>query len=961
MSPRAVSPRTVSPRTVAARVATRHLVATHLRTQPGASFAVALLVFVLAGLAVFGPLALRAVADDAVQYRLDAVSPAVRDIETAVEWLPLFAPGDPALSHVPEQYDDDWGSFDSELEQLRRDAGAVLTDAMLPAQYVVRSNALSEYETGVQLLSDPFFETRIQIVDGRLPGEPPPETEWNRALEELLAGGGGILGGARTVVSGAAGALPPIDIVLSAASAEALGWRIGETRPEIEPEQDPAAEQVSGETIYISQIIVVPKTLVGTFEAVDGTDPYWLHVPTVVTPAVGSDPDGVPVVQANSYTHPEAARRLAYLSGPPLTRAWYPLDVAAIDSANAAAVLAELRRFTSLTHEAPGNFGPVALRFQSGAIPTLETAIAEGRSMAALVAMLIAGPVGVAAAVLVLAARMLIERRRPALELLSARGAAPGQLRGLVAIEGLVVGAAPAVLGAAAGLAIGVLVFDRVPGVAELAPLLLVPAVLAVGPAAVLAASVGRTRRGVRADAPARRSTWRPIAEWAIVGLAAVATTVLVVRGVGDPGAALDPLVTLAPLLLALVVCIVTLRVYPILLRALQARLRRGPGFVGFLGAARALRDPAAGLVPVLALVVGVSIAVSSAVMLSTLEAGVDDAARQAAGADLQLEAARFDAGAGEVVAGIPGVTAVAPVAQVRGVSIHSGARREVSTVYLVDQQALAAVQGPGGLIPADVSLGDGGLPMPLVASEAAMDSLDLEGALIIEGEPAEVVWVSTDAAPFSPRAAWVLADEAYSGGFGRPESVSTILVALDDDADAATVAAAAQEALGNPNIRWLSPESVRAAVEEGPAASGLRLTLIASVALAAALCAIAVMMTLVLGTRSRSRILALLQTLGAPRRTGSGIIAWELWPASAAAVVAGALFGAALPVLLLRVVDLRPFTGGAAQPAYAVDPGILALAIGGFLVATVLFTLVALAISRRVRASAILRTVEDS
>jgi putative ABC transport system permease protein len=206
-----------------------------------------------------------------------------------------------------------------------------------------------------------------------------------------------------------------------------------------------------------------------------------------------------------------------------------------------------------------------------------------------------------------------------------------------------------------------------------------------------------------------------------------------------------------------------------------------------------------------------------------------------------------------------------------------------------------------------------------------------------------------------------VLADLAYADELGDDAPVTTrIFVRLDPDAVASEVAAEVLDILG-PGVRATTPGSVLAELEEDPATAGLRGALIVGIALSALLAAVAVVITLVLGGRARRRILALLQTLGAPPRSGGGLVAWELAPATIAALVVGTAFGAALPVLLLAVIDLTPFTGGDRQPAYAVDPVILLAAVGGFIAVTVIFTFVALAITRRARAAAVLRTVEET
>jgi putative ABC transport system permease protein len=106
--------------------------------------------------------------------------------------------------------------------------------------------------------------------------------------------------------------------------------------------------------------------------------------------------------------------------------------------------------------------------------------------------------------------------------------------------------------------------------------------------------------------------------------------------------------------------------------------------------------------------------------------------------------------------------------------------------------------------------------------------------------------------------------------------------------------------------------------------------------------------------------VLALLRTLGAPPRIATSLALWEIGPPAVAAVVAGTLFGALVPLVVLAGVDLRSFTGSTVQPAYQADAATLAVTLGGFVLLGVLFTAGALFVSRRVRAASALRTVEE-
>ena len=89
------------------------------------------------------------------------------------------------------------------------------------------------------------------------------------------------------------------------------------------------------------------------------------------------------------------------------------------------------------------------MKFEANLAPEIELALAQQNSTVGVMVMIIAGPIGVAAAVLILGCRLILETRRPGLRLLSARGASVGQLRGMLGVEGVLVGTVPALAGAA--------------------------------------------------------------------------------------------------------------------------------------------------------------------------------------------------------------------------------------------------------------------------------------------------------------------------------------------------------------------------------------------------------------------------------------------------------------------------------------------------------------------------------
>lgn len=917
---------------------TARLARRHLASGTGAALTVAALIALLTAIAAFVPPAVVSILDTSTRYRLEILSPPMRDLRTSFGGVPAAGFGPEPSDTLPAEHRHTWGAWDEVLHTIMESAPDDVRAAHADAEYFVRLGAPADATETTYVALDPRFASRIRIVDGRMPTAT-GEAEWIEAVQELTDAMG-------RPVEPPPRELPITEIVLSTASAERAAWKVGETR-------------IVGEDA--GWALPVPLTLVGTFDPADSDDPYWTRATGILAPSIAVDPFGQEFVLTTGYASPDALTTVANLSGGRLTEAWYPLLADEVTSDAAPALLADLRAFVATAQplsNAQAGPGIPALSFQSGALPALEAAVAQAEAFVALLAMLAAGPIGVAAAVLVLGCRMILEHRRPSIELLTARGASTRQLRALVGVEGLIVGVPPALIGTLAGLGLASLL---VPDALTLSPVILVaPPVLALLPAVVLGASATRTRARGRADAPANRSRWRPVAEAAVILSAILATAALLLRGTG---ASLDPLVVVAPLLLALVACLLALRAYPAVLRPVLRRERESRGFVGMLGAARALRDPATGAAPVLALIVGIAFAVTGGILLSTLQNGALAAARAATGADLQLSSPRFDPGAVDAVAAIDGVAQVTPVDVLPATVLFADDIRSLVTVHLVDRAALDQVQaGYPPVVPADVELGDGTGEVPLlVSADVAGRVHAATSTLSIGGAPAEFAGAVPAETPLSASRAWVIADSGYAATISGDAPITVrLLVRLQPQADAAVVGAEAIEVLG-PGVRADTPEAMLAELEQDPATTGLRWALIVGITLSAVLTAVAVVMTLVLGGRSRRRILTLLQTLGAPPRSGAGLIGWELAPPMIAGLVVGIAFGAALPVLLLGVVDLAPFTGGDRQPAYAADPAILLAAVGGFVLITGVFTLIALAITRRARTAAVLRTVEET
>jgi putative ABC transport system permease protein len=254
--------------------------------------------------------------------------------------------------------------------------------------------------------------------------------------------------------------------------------------------------------------------------------------------------------------------------------------------------------------------------------------------------------------VVLLAGWLLAERRRDDFAVLRARGASRRQL----ALAVVAAAAVTAVPGAAAGAAVAVAVTPATTVRLSwwLAGLVVLAAL--AGPVVVTV----RTHRGyaavVRPDAPPPRlsAVRRLIIEAALV-LAAVGGLV-VLRDQGS-GAG-DVYASAAPVLLAVVVAIVVLRVYPVLVHAALRMYGQRAGAATFLGLARAGRAAGTAALPAFALVLALAVVSFGGMLRGAVTGGEVAASWQQAGADAVI------AGTGPVTAALQRAVAAVPGVQ---------------------------------------------------------------------------------------------------------------------------------------------------------------------------------------------------------------------------------------------------------------------------------------------------------
>lgn len=872
-----------------------------------AALVVAGVVFVLALVAAALPRLAEQVFTDDLRAELAGTPATLRDVVT-VSTVPPPAGAD----------GDVWAPFGQALEAVRDNAPAAVREATGPGRFVVTGPTTrvgvhgEESATDLLPTADPYWAETVRVVEGTPPAPVTAPTPGEPVV---------------------------VDVMLARTSAETIGWAVGET--------------TAGTTAAGAPLLY---RLSGVYEPLDAAAPAWAHHRAALEPDVFDDWNLGRVLTVAAYVEPNS---WAVLGSSLEARFWYPVDVSSARAEVTAPLRDGLSRFVAGAAVVGGaaDAGPARLPFTpiftTGSIDVLDRVADRHASSAAVMAIVAAGPLGVALAVLALAARLMVERRRTALALIGARGASPLQLRLLMVVEGLLLGLPGAALAT-------VLVGQFVSGAGGTAGLLL-PIAVGLAPAVLLPlAARPKGLRSVRRDLGlGRASRARLLVEGLAVGAAVASALALNARGLdaGD-GAGVDPLTAATPLLLALAVSVLVMRLYPRPMAAMGRLLGGRRGTVAYLGTARAVRDPVAGFMPMLALVVGMSIAAFSTVVWATTERGIERTAWQQVGADVRVSGLSLTEAELAAVRDQPGVAAVAPVVTPGPTLFKVGTINNRIPLYVVDVAALNEVRAGGSALdplPAGLTTPGPDGAIPLLVSDGTVDD-DATGMLALSEQLDAVVAGTADTIPgLTTGSHWMLADRGVLEDAGVtiiPPRLT--LVDLNDGGSTAAVA-------GEVGTRTVTTPASAIADLRGPVNDGTARAIVGAIALTGLLCAAAVVLTMVVGAPSRGRLLSQLRTLGLSGRQGEGLVVWEAAPVAAVSLVTGLLLGVGLPWAVLSGVDLRSLTGGGEQPAVYLPVGLLAAVMVGFVLVVGVAVVVAVLTGRRLAPASVLRIGDET
>lgn len=884
----------------------------HLTAGRGAGLLLAVLVFFCTTLVAALPGTMESHGAAELRYQVDHLGPTQRFLTTRV-FDPLPSVSAPAQGFPPEVAAV-WGGWDEGLAAVRNQAPEPLRQALGRASYTAVTNAFAlprdprvNADLQLSLAADPRLGDAARLVEGAWPSA----DEYDPAL------------------------LSAVDIALSTETAAALGWRTGTFR-----------------RTMMSDGRIHPILLTGQFDARAGSTDHWLLNGNIVHPSIVETPD-TQVRTGIAYLHPASWPLAEALTFKEQTQIYFPFDVSRVRSSDVPALRGQIDTFTAMAHALTGLPGAAPLRLSTRSGQTLREVQASTGVARALVLVIAIGPCGAAVAVLLLACRVLVDRRRRALELLSTRGWSSGRLRLALVAEGSLLSVPAVSLAVAAVLLLAPP--DR--GLELLLPVVagLVTLPLILG---IVAAPAGSSV--VRADrVPARRRRQRWVFEVLLLGATVASVVLLFADGVQTATRGVDPLIVAAPLLLLMASAVIMTRLYPLPLRVSLRTFRQRRGLVNFLGSARAVRAPAGGVAPVFALVVGVGTAVLSAILLTTLSQGVISAARTDVGADLRVVAARLTPAVVARVRALPTVAAVATSMTVDPAEITvSGAKQAVS-VYLVDAERLRSVQAGvvgAASIPDSVIVPGPADPVVVSADLAAQLARRPAARLAVGDHALTVAGASGSAAGLGRSPTWILADRTmlryFTDDVYEPD---TLLIRLAPGADSASAATAVDGALeGTGSV--IAPEQVSTMLLAAPAIGGVEAIVLTALIAMAALSALAVTLMSAATAPARRRLLAVLGILGLPPGAGLRLVGWELIPMALAAFLGGGAMGIGLSRIVVSAVDLRPFTGGDSGPVVTVSGLVIAMLVGGFAVVVAAAACFGAAVAERASAAVVVR-----
>jgi putative ABC transport system permease protein len=861
------------------------------RAENAATYALGLLVLVLMFVALAGPAQSLRVQTQALRQQLATVSPVDKTVDVSSDWTTLTG----VLGYGPDDY-----LFQNTMESARAALARSFTaggvpitagafDGLASSAYPVASGAAASAQAGaapkVEVLYRDPLTRHTQLVAGRYSSAGLPPGQLGVTVTAPTAARFGLHPGSRLRLAIPAGVITlAVTAVARIRDPGATFWRFDPTAgtPTLNPPSGPDAP------------------------------PYWVG-------GVLADPDSITTMQA-------------LLGSSDLNVQWeLPVRTAGLRADQVPALHSALTRLTVTTPDL-GDLadGASAVTVTTQLTAALATFLATQAEINTILALLFVSLVVTGAAVIAVAARMVAIRRGAELTVTRARGASLAQVAGRT----LAGAAAVAVPAAAAGVALA-FAAEGTGASSALGWVLagLITATALAGPPLI---AVWRHRRPAPAPHPVlseltpsglagrRVPARRWIAEAAACVAAVAGLVVLHHQGLPAPGQS-DLFLAITPVLVAVPVVLIVLRLYPLAVRGLLALTARARGATGFVALARASRSALTGVLPVFALVLGLTVAAFAGMVRNAITQGEVAASWQATGADVVISTpAQLGTGntAGQVspaivraFAAVPGVHAAAAVWR----TTWQGPAGQTLTVLSVDPGQYAALTAstpfprfPAARIARSGPVTTGG-PVAALASPSAAAALGSGVAtLTSQDAPAYLgplrVRVSgqvTAAAADPGGGAYLIVPLVRLPGIYGPPAPQTLLL-TGSGIDLNRLNAVGARDLPTATATFRS--QVLAGLAGAPLQHGAGLIMLLAALAAAGLGLCTLVFGLALGAGERELTLARLTTMGHDRPVA--LVLAEAMPAVLAAAAAGVACALALPRLVGSAVDLAVFTG---------------------------------------------------
>jgi putative ABC transport system permease protein len=629
----------------------------------------------------------------------------------------------------------------------------------------------------------------------------------------------------------------------------------------------------------------------------------------------------------------EIAALPSIFAGQPLSLLWdLPLRMSSLTAGQAPQAQGALSAMNaSLIASTADARYPLPLTINGNPQTVLASLAAQETAADQVLSLTITGLFLIGMAAILLASRLVIDRRDEELAALRARGCSlPGlALRVLADTAPLLIVALAAGIAAAVAISPGASVTASWEMTAALGLVALAgPPLLAV----VRQRDAAQSRRAARADVTIpRRSPRRAVAELSAAALAVLVIAALRFRARAN-GNGVNLLTGTGPQLVALLAGLLAIRCYPLPLRLLLRLTTRRRGAAVYLGLARAARSASTALLPALALILAVALAGFGGMIASTVSGARVAGSWRQVGADATVTVADIhpiSAAATRALARVAGTRHAVTVSDEAGRLVIGG---RVITATAVDAPpapyaALSADTPFGSFAPsllADRGQGPAAA-IPVLVSPGLASLTGLTGTLQTSVDRPLRVRVAglLAATPAAPTGAFLVIPAWAANRADGPWPANRALL-TGTDLDAAALRAIARRSIPGGALR-LRAAVLRQDAAASPMANAATQIFALCLAAAALLAAASVILGSALAADSRRRLLVTLTTLGVRRRDARVVALLEALPLLVVAVAGGLLAAVALPVAVGPALNLAVFIG--AGPNVSVRPGLLPLA----------------------------------